>query len=364
MAASNKSWPSMFKSKRNPNHQWHHDINSSLLSTGFQRTPYASGAGGGDERTPEPRPRWNPKPEQICILEAIFNSGMVNPPRDEIRKIRMQLQEYGQVGDANVFYWFQNRKSRSKHKLRNQQNSKKNNNNQEPQKINQTVPNSSSSSSSEKSTPKEVTVTPSVGFFSNVIDVVPNSPTPSVNQTLFQTNFQLPPVADPFSFAMNQEVVVHNVMETQGFHFTELSNIIQPPPSQYEQNLGQWLTTTNNIMSFETTKKDQDNFMTMMHQPQHNFSLTPAPTFAPPSTNTLVSVPSPITQLQVDGGGTAKCTVFINDVAVEVAVGPINVPEAFGEEAMLIHSSGIPVLTDEWGFTLHPLQHGASYYLI
>lgn len=66
----------------------------------------------------------------------------------------------------------------------------------------------------------------------------------------------------------------------------------------------------------------------------------------------------------VDGGGTAKCTVFINDVAVEVAVGPINVPEAFGEEAMLIHSSGIPVVTDEWGFTLHPLQHGASYYLV
>ena len=54
---------------------------------------------GGEERTPEPKPRWNPKPEQIRILEAIFNSGMVNPPRDEIRKIRVQLQEYGQVGD-------------------------------------------------------------------------------------------------------------------------------------------------------------------------------------------------------------------------------------------------------------------------
>ncbi|RLN29567.1 WUSCHEL-related homeobox 12-like [Panicum miliaceum] len=43
---------------------------------------------------------------------------MVNPPRDEIRRIRLQLQEYGPVGDANVFYWFQNRKSRTKHKLR------------------------------------------------------------------------------------------------------------------------------------------------------------------------------------------------------------------------------------------------------
>jgi hypothetical protein len=43
---------------------------------------------------------------------------MVNPPRDEIRRIRLQLQEHGPVGDANVFYWFQNRKSRTKHKLR------------------------------------------------------------------------------------------------------------------------------------------------------------------------------------------------------------------------------------------------------
>ncbi|CAL1401674.1 unnamed protein product [Linum trigynum] len=55
----------------------------------------------------EPKPRWNPKPKQIIILESIYNSEMVNPPRDEIRKIRLQLQAFGQVGDANVFYWFQ-----------------------------------------------------------------------------------------------------------------------------------------------------------------------------------------------------------------------------------------------------------------
>uniref|UniRef100_J3M9R8 Homeobox domain-containing protein n=1 Tax=Oryza brachyantha TaxID=4533 RepID=J3M9R8_ORYBR len=48
-------------------------------------------------RNPEPKPRWNPRPEQIRILEGIFNSGMVNPPRDEIRRIRLQLQEYGQL---------------------------------------------------------------------------------------------------------------------------------------------------------------------------------------------------------------------------------------------------------------------------
>ncbi|XP_059074914.1 WUSCHEL-related homeobox 9-like [Cryptomeria japonica] len=43
---------------------------------------------------------------------------MVNPPREEIQKIRMQLEEYGQVGDASVFYWFHNRKSRTKQNQR------------------------------------------------------------------------------------------------------------------------------------------------------------------------------------------------------------------------------------------------------
>lgn len=63
-------------------------------------------------------------------------------------------------------------------------------------------------------------------------------------------------------------------------------------------------------------------------------------------------------------GAGAKTTVFINDVAFEVPVGPFNVREAFGEEAVLIHSYGQPVLTNEWGVTLHSLQHGAFYYLI
>ncbi|XP_074267353.1 WUSCHEL-related homeobox 8-like [Silene latifolia] len=119
MASSNKHWPSMFKSKPCNNQQWSHH-KSSILSNSCGRssgTPLLFDI-GCEERTPDPKPRWNPKPEQIRILEAIFNSGLVNPPRDEIRRIRTQLQEYGNVGDANVFYWFQNRKSRSKHKQR------------------------------------------------------------------------------------------------------------------------------------------------------------------------------------------------------------------------------------------------------
>ncbi|KAL6614770.1 hypothetical protein ACP70R_037040 [Stipagrostis hirtigluma subsp. patula] len=124
---NNKHWPSMFRSKHAGGHPWdapQPDVSGSppsFLSGGSTTTTGCSlkhPSSGGEERSPDPKPRWNPKPEQIRILEAIFNSGMVNPPREEIPRIRMRLQQYGPVGDANVFYWFQNRKSRSKNKLR------------------------------------------------------------------------------------------------------------------------------------------------------------------------------------------------------------------------------------------------------
>lgn len=63
-------------------------------------------------------------------------------------------------------------------------------------------------------------------------------------------------------------------------------------------------------------------------------------------------------------GGPSKSTVFINEVAFEVAAMPFNVREAFGNDTVLIHSSGQPVRTNEWGVTLQPLQHGSFYYLV
>nr|VDD19677.1 unnamed protein product [Brassica oleracea] len=64
------------------------------------------------------RSRWSPKPEQILILESIFDSGIVNPPIDETVRIRKMLEQFGAVGDTNVFYWFQNRRSRSRRRQR------------------------------------------------------------------------------------------------------------------------------------------------------------------------------------------------------------------------------------------------------
>ena len=73
------------------------------------------------EKSEVVRSRWTPKPEQILILESIFNSGMVNPPKDETVRIRKLLEKFGAVGDANVFYWFQNRRSRSRRRQRQMQ---------------------------------------------------------------------------------------------------------------------------------------------------------------------------------------------------------------------------------------------------
>jgi hypothetical protein len=36
----------------------------------------------------------------------------------------------------------------------------------------------------------------------------------------------------------------------------------------------------------------------------------------------------------------------------------------FGEDVMLIHSSGVSVPTNEFGFLMQNLQHGESYYLV
>ncbi|KAF3327009.1 WUSCHEL-related homeobox 11-like isoform X2 [Carex littledalei] len=46
---------------------------------------------------------------------------MVNPPKEETVRIRKLLEKFGAVRDANVFYWFQNRRSRSRRRQRQQQ---------------------------------------------------------------------------------------------------------------------------------------------------------------------------------------------------------------------------------------------------
>ncbi|PIN15629.1 hypothetical protein CDL12_11736 [Handroanthus impetiginosus] len=368
MASSNRHWPSMFKSKpsNSSHHQsQHHDINSSHISSGFHRSPYAP-VSACEERTPEPKPRWNPKPEQIRILEAIFNSGMVNPPRDEIRKIRAQLQEYGQVGDANVFYWFQNRKSRSKHKQRQLQNNKLSQlpPTTTPPPITATAPAASSSSSSDKSSPNNSKEKALSVSSSTVIDLL-NSPSASVNQPFFQPPTEF--VTEAFFFPMQQSSAGSSSTGaglTQGLCFPDIiaDQSVGNCPSSL---LGELM-----LMNHDRSKKVEDDDQKMkLHELELSYAVTPAPNAADPIVHPSLSVPLPTNQINLQGEGLGeqrpqKSTVFINDVCFEVAVGPFNVKEAFGDDAVLVHSSGQPVLTNEWGVTLQPLQHGAFYYLI
>ncbi|GLT29532.1 hypothetical protein SLA2020_043920 [Shorea laevis] len=367
MASSNRHWPSMFKSKPCNHHQWQHDINSSLMSTpACHRAPYTS-VPGCEERSPEPKPRWNPKPEQIRILEAIFNSGMVNPPRDEIRKIRAQLQEYGQVGDANVFYWFQNRKSRSKHKLRHLQNSKQQSSQIQPQAVAVTTVTASlleNSSSSKVSTNK----TPSAAMSSpNIIVDASGSPTASVNQTFFQTPNEFL-ATEPFFFPVQHGGGGGGAGYAQGYGFSELSNVVHAP----DQSIGP--CTSLLLSEIIASKKEHDDQEKMKMQLQLSCTVTTAPiahSIAPPLSATrsnVSNIPPVINHVQGVGEGpsssAARSTVFINDVAFEVAAGPFNIREAFGDDAVLINSSGQPVLTNEWGVTVQSLEHGAFYYLV
>ncbi|XP_028555924.1 WUSCHEL-related homeobox 11-like [Dendrobium catenatum] len=95
------------------------DNNKPPESTASTINPCTSESPASGTAVSDPiRSRWTPKPEQILILESIFNSGMVNPPREETVRIRKLLEKFGSVGDANVFYWFQNRRSRSRRRQR------------------------------------------------------------------------------------------------------------------------------------------------------------------------------------------------------------------------------------------------------
>ncbi|GAB2231363.1 hypothetical protein Droror1_Dr00010369 [Drosera rotundifolia] len=407
-SSSNRHWPSMFKSKPHHHHHHlhHHDLinsNSSILSSACRTSPYSSG--GGEERTPEPKPRWNPKPEQIRILEAIFNSGMVNPPRDEIRKIRAQLQEYGQVGDANVFYWFQNRKSRSKHKLRH--------NNQSSTTTTTTttaatslpqhniptytttgtvtmavVPSSSSSSSDKSSSASKGSDNINVKHIANTLKglgcadhLLSTSPTASVNQNNYsQTLNEL--IQEPFFFPVVPQTASGGGgfgNATQGFFYDDLINGnggINHDGNDQVMATGGFSSLLLGEMIGGATKslvdhdvevekmKFQQGLSFFVTDPTANANTIAAAPGAPTSASLLSSF-----QGESDGGYSflnlsQKSTVFINDVAFEVPVGPFNVRDAFGDDALLVHASGHPVLTNEWGLTIQPLQNGAFYYLM
>ncbi|XP_047311479.1 WUSCHEL-related homeobox 8-like isoform X2 [Impatiens glandulifera] len=62
------------------------------------------------------RQRWTPTAVQLQILERIFDQGNGTPSKQKITDITKDLSQHGQISEANVYNWFQNRRARSKRK--------------------------------------------------------------------------------------------------------------------------------------------------------------------------------------------------------------------------------------------------------
>ncbi|OVA18334.1 Homeobox domain [Macleaya cordata] len=60
--------------------------------------------------------RWNPKKEQISMLEGLYRQGIRTPSAEQIQQITSRLKVYGHIEGKNVFYWFQNHKARQRQK--------------------------------------------------------------------------------------------------------------------------------------------------------------------------------------------------------------------------------------------------------
>nr|POF08779.1 wuschel-related homeobox 1 [Quercus suber] len=75
------------------------------IETNFNTKPLASS-------------RWNPTPEQILVLQELYQHGTRTPTADQIQQIAAYLRRFGKIEGKNVFYWFQNHKARERQKRR------------------------------------------------------------------------------------------------------------------------------------------------------------------------------------------------------------------------------------------------------
>ncbi|XP_062111129.1 WUSCHEL-related homeobox 6 isoform X2 [Humulus lupulus] len=62
--------------------------------------------------------RWTPTPEQLLVLEELYQHGKRTPTAQQIQEITTMLRRFGKIEGKNVFYWFQNHKARDKRKRR------------------------------------------------------------------------------------------------------------------------------------------------------------------------------------------------------------------------------------------------------
>ncbi|KAJ3677275.1 hypothetical protein LUZ60_002999 [Juncus effusus] len=105
------------------NNPWHLSLSPKLLPDSFFFKNFASRPSCRSSKlsscvveTQSGGTRWNPSPDQIRILEALYKNGMRTPNSNQIERITVELSRYGRIEGKNVFYWFQNHKARERQK--------------------------------------------------------------------------------------------------------------------------------------------------------------------------------------------------------------------------------------------------------
>ncbi|KAI3694941.1 hypothetical protein L1987_77925 [Smallanthus sonchifolius] len=263
------------------------------------QTPTPTPTSQCHERNEPVRSRWTPKPEQILILESIFNSGMVNPPKEETVKIRKLLEKFGSVGDANVFYWFQNRRSRSRRRQRQIQASLINSGTLEQQQQQQQFPVFRGCGGGSGIEYRDVAYTAGAPGF------VMQRPgfLPAVQSLAPVDGGSSSRLAGTGASGGGDEIYF---ISGQASSFQEIEHNTSMP---------------SGFLHLDTSKVDYEF-------------------------------------------GSPVITVFINGVPTEVEGGPLNMKGMFGDHVVLVHSSGVPVPHDDFGFSIAGLNHGESYYLV
>ncbi|KAK7336319.1 hypothetical protein VNO77_16856 [Canavalia gladiata] len=263
----------------------------------------------GTEKTEPVRSRWTPKPEQILILESIFNSGMVNPPKDETVRIRKLLEKFGTVGDANVFYWFQNRRSRSRRRQRLMM---------------------------QQAATTHQPQSPQLGAIPH--DQIISTQTQANNNNNYSNNNNLVVAATAATQSSS----------TMGFGCSSPCYDLTGSSSSCGGQEG---------MDGFFSVSSQIGFPEIIN---HSSGSSAASSVLYPPLDPNFNYHSGYGGNSLSG----LITVFINGTATELPKGPINIKTWFGEDLMLVHSSGMPVPTNEFGFLMLSLQHGESYFLV
>ncbi|CAN8269847.1 unnamed protein product [Cochlearia groenlandica] len=277
---------------------------------GHKHSPSSSTS--GSTSTEPVRSRWSPKPEQILILESIFNSGMVNPPKQETVRIRKMLEKFGAVGDANVFYWFQNRRSRSRRRQRQIQ----------------------------------AAAAAATATTANTCDQTMMVSTSLPQHCGNDLGFGGCSTSSNYLFGGSSQQVVPSYFIALSSSSSCCFKILfcflfsLASPSSYGGGCDNLLTMSSQMGYHEAN-----------HYQDHSSNV--ASILSPPHDQN--------SNFQYQQG---VITVFINGVPTEVARGGIDMKSTFGQDLVLVHSSGFPLPIDEFGFLMHSLQHGEAYFLV